>query len=512
MNLKLVLVVSLFFVLFGCSEPEQSKADPVTFSVLYNDVARSPFRSDWLILEEYSSRKNVLLDVQLADDGAYDLAVAQVFELGSAPDIILKCWPDQVKNYASEGLLLPFSDYEYLMPNFINFIESHSLQQELDKLRLDNGKYYILPGYKREIQVQQWIYRRDLFAQNNLTQPETYDQLYEHLLFLKERYPNSTPITACWSGAHLLAMMGAGYGIPAGWAGMRHYDAEEDSWRFSPATENYRELYSFLNRCYTAGLLDPDLFTQDEATFINKLVDGSAFVTVTWVTSGFANWNDQLQENGIVGGEWAALPVMKSTIGIKALPPVDPFNKGLVVSSAVVDQSYFEDLLKFLDWAVYSDEGMTLTTWGVEGLTYKNTETGKAFMPDIKTPHNPDGALDSTMEYGLHRFFDLNENWEFEDYKKPPEIKEFLARSQAAGEAAAMDPILKLSAQEMSAANIIIDNLSPFVDDISYKFITGELDIDDYWDSYLSELEQVGYLTLETIWNNAWLTQKRALQ
>jgi hypothetical protein len=40
MNLKLVLVVSLFFVLFGCSEPEQSKADPVTFSVLYNDVAR----------------------------------------------------------------------------------------------------------------------------------------------------------------------------------------------------------------------------------------------------------------------------------------------------------------------------------------------------------------------------------------------------------------------------------------------------------------------------------------
>ena len=69
----------------------------------------------------------------------------------------------------------------------------------------------------------------------------------------------------------------------------------------APATENYKALYSFLNRCYKAGILDPAIFTQSEADFTNKLVDGSALVTVTWVSSGFRTWNDKLKENGIAG-------------------------------------------------------------------------------------------------------------------------------------------------------------------------------------------------------------------
>ena len=62
----------------------------------------------------------------------------------------------------------------------------------------------------------------------------------------------------------------------------------------------------------------------------------------------------------------------------------------------VINEPYFEDLLKFLDWAVYSEEGMTLTSWGVEGISFENTPNGKAFLPNIKTPKNPEGTLDIT--------------------------------------------------------------------------------------------------------------------
>ena len=504
---KMLLTAVLLNLLVGCVAQPATKPAPVTFSVLYNERKTSPLKEDWLILQEYKKRQNVTLNVRSGDDANYGKDLTQVLESGNIPDIVLKAYPDAIESYASTGILLPFSDYENLMPNFKAYIQKHNLQGELDKLRLKNGKYYILPGYQRQIQVQQWMYRRDLFAKHNLGVPKTYDELFDALVALKKLYPDSTPITASWSGAHLFAMMGAGYGIPAGWAGTSYYNAEENRWQFSPATDNYRELYRFLNRCYAAGILDPALLTQSEAEYNQKLEDGRALVTVTWITSGFAPWNKKLSANGIPGGEWAALPVPESTIGIKALPAVDPFRKGLVVPASVTDKPYFKDLLKFLDWAVYSDEGMTLTTWGVEGTTFTNTAAGKAFAPNIATPKNPGGTLNITTDYGLDTLFNLNENQEFEDYKKPPEVVTFLQNSLAAKEAAALKPRLKLDANAVEALRVIDEKMAPYVDKSMRAFITGELSIDSDWDNYIGELEKRGSKTVEEIWNAAWTAQ-----
>ena len=506
---NLINVVVLCVLLLGCTSPAAAPlAAPNVFSVLYNDRKDTPFQTDWRILEEYKKRQNVVLDVRLGDDADYERAVTQALESRDSPDIILKVWPGAIEKYAAAGILLPFSDYENLMPNFRAYIQDHQLQGELDKLRLSNGKYYILPGYQRPIQVQQWIYRRDMFEQNHLEPPKTYDDLFKALVFLKEKYPDATPITASWGGAHLLAMMGAGYGIPAGWAGTSYYQPAEKRWLFSPATENYRALYTFLNRCYEAGILDSALFTQSEADFYHKIEHGQALVTVTWITSGFDTWNAKLRENGVSDGEWAALPVPASTLGIKALPAVDPFRKGLVVPARVINEPDFNDLLKFLDWAVYSEEGRTLTTWGIEGLTYQTTPTGKAYLPNIKTPKNAGGTLQIGQVYGFDLLFNLNENVEFEDYKKPAAIVAFLENSLKANDAAEMSPALKLDSQAIEGIRIISEKLNPYVADSNVKFITGELKIDKDWAAYLVELEKRGYKTMEEIWNDAW--KKRA--
>jgi putative aldouronate transport system substrate-binding protein len=505
MNKKLLIQwFILAFFLFGCTPPSTATRQPRTYSVLYNDRKATPFKTDWRIIQEYKNLKNVSLEVRLGDDADYEKAIIQTLESGNIPDIVLKVWPKTIESYANAGLLLPFSDHEKLMPNFTAYIKKNNLQAEIDKLKLKNGKYYILPGYQRDIQVQQWIYRKDIFEKNNIAMPKTYDELFDSLVKLKNIYPNTTPITATWNGAHLFAMMGAGYGIPAGWAGTSYYNSKEDRWQFSPATENYKALYTFLNRCYEAGLLDPATFTQSEADFTKKLGDGSALVTVTWVSSGFGSWNAALKESGFPDGEWAGLPVPASTIGLRALPAVDPFRKGLIVPSRVVNEPYFEDLIRFLDWAVYSEEGMNLTTWGVEGFTYEKTANGKVFLPTVKTPKNPAGTIDISKEYGFNLLFNLNENAEFEDYKRPPEIVTFLAESQKGKETLPLAPTLKLNSQSLEGIRIINENITPYVADSSTKFITGELDIEKDWDAYLQELDQRGYKTLEQIWNDAW--------
>jgi len=500
------VVLSLGIAELGLAE---DSTDPVVFSVLYNQAADTPFQEDWLVLKEYASRRNVVLDVRLGDNSDYLSAVVRTLDAGNAPDVILKVWPSEIESYSASGVLLAFSDYEYLMPHFTAYIAAHDLGRELDRLRLENGKYYILPGYQRAIQVQQWIYRRDIFEQHGLGVPDTYDDLLASLVSLKEIYPDAAPITACWGGAHLFAMMGAGYGIPAGWAGTRYYDPDEDSWRFAPATEDYRELYRFLNRCYQAGVLDPAIFTQSDEDYYAKLLDGRGLVTVSWITSGFQSWNQSLQDNGFPNGEWAALPVPQSTIELSLLPSVDPFRKGLVAPSRVANEPYFEDLLRFLDWAVYSEEGMTLTTWGVEGATFENTPEGRAFLPHIQTTRNPEGAVDITKEYGLATLFDLNENAEFEDYKKPPAIAAFLERSLEADETAEAPPTLELSPSALAAIDQIAPAITSYASESGQDFITGRLSIEGDWGDYVLELERRGYLTLEAIWSLAWGEQTK---
>jgi putative aldouronate transport system substrate-binding protein len=175
----------------------------------------------------------------------------------------------------------------------------------------------------------------------------------------------------------------------------------------------------------------------------------------------------------------------------------------------VTNEPYFKDLLKFLDWAVYSEEGMTLTTWGVEGVTFENTSSGKAFLPQIKTPKNPDGTIITSAAYGFDMLFNLNENQEYEDYKKPAEIVKFLENSLSANETLELNPKLVLDSSSVEAIRLINEKIDPYVTETSVKFITGELNLESDWNAYLLELENRGYKTLEELWNDAWVKQNK---
>ncbi len=500
-----VTVLILFSVLVSCSKnTETFQKEPVVFSILYNDNKATPYVPDWLILQEYRQRANVLLDVKTGDDADFERAVFSAFDSGKIPDIVLKVFPSTIERYVSSGMILPFSDYEQYLPHFRSYIDEYELHDALDRLRMNDGKYYLLPGFRRQIQVQQWAYRKDVFELHNLPVPTTYEEMFEALVVLKQMYPDAVPITAVWGGAHLLAMMGAGYDIQAGWNHPLHYDIDSATWIHSAANERYRELLFFLHRCYQAGILDPEMFDQSNETYMQKVLDGRAFIIVTWITSGFGDWNNRLRENGVDNGEWAVLPVMKSTIGRKALPGVDPFRKGLIVPSRVATEPYFLELLSFLDWAVYSKEGRDLTTWGIEGSTYEQTEHGKRFLPHVKTPKNLDGTVDIRKEYGFDLIFNLAENEEHEDYKKPIEITTYLQRSLQADETAPLNPPLNISLHSLEIASMIQEKIAPYVTEMTKKFITGEQSLDTDWPDYINELENRGYKMMEAIYNEAY--------
>jgi putative aldouronate transport system substrate-binding protein len=510
MNLRTMLLFLAVLSPAWSQTVSKTANDPLSFSVLCNSKEGTEFRADWLVVQEIARRKNVRLNVRPVPDNVYGKILGEVMSSSDIPDILLKIWPEQAASYAAAGILLPISDYEYLMPNLTRYIRENGLQGEVDKLRDESGKYHVLPGYQREIQVQQWIYRKDLFDKFGLSTPATYDELFQALVFLKGKYPESLPISACWGGAHLFAIMGANFGIAAGWNGDRFYDAKADRWVYSPATAGWKEMVRFLGKCYRAGLLDPEVFTQDPPPYYQKLVDGRTFVTVTWISSGFSTWNRQLAENGIAGGFWAPLMVPTSTVGIQALPAVNRFRKGAVVAARVIREPTFRKLIDFLDWIFYSQEGRDLGVWGVEGTTYLVSGGRKAFLPTIKSFAHPEASLDGGRDFGLNVMFDLCEVPDFEDAKKPPEIVDFLERTLSRNLTARMDPGLTLSANDLDTIKVFSDGLSSYVGGMIKSFVTGTADIDGGWKEYMNNLERKGSTTMEKIWNDAWRRRPNA--
>jgi hypothetical protein len=79
----------------------------------------------------------------------------------------------------------------------------------------------------------------------------------------------------------------------------------------------------------------------------------------------------------------------------------------------------------------------------------------------------------------------------------------FLNESLKNNEAKEPNPPFIAGEETIKAINILSDSLNPYVSTTTNKFITGELDINSYWEQYLKELTNYGYKTLENIWNSS---------
>ena len=83
--------------------------EPVHITMLYSDNANYPAQDDWLILEEFRKRKNVILDLESVPESDYESRRTVSFNSGDMPDIISKTFAYHVSPYISAGLFLPIS-------------------------------------------------------------------------------------------------------------------------------------------------------------------------------------------------------------------------------------------------------------------------------------------------------------------------------------------------------------------------------------------------------------------
>ncbi len=241
-------------------------------------------------LQEMADKANVTIEWEPITSGYSELKSVMLAS-ADLPDILLGTGSVAESDFAQFPDL--FADMTELLQYAPNVEKMFEEKPEIQKMvtTLD-GKIYGLSKYQRywpsnmtrQMINKTWLDRLGLAA------PTTWDELYNVLLAFKEQDANGNgdpndEVPMDWapgiSGFHVDSML-AGAGVPVSmYQGGGYYVQDGVVKNFFVAPE-YKQFIEFLNKCFNAGLINANVFTQDYTSFQNLSRSGVVGFTFGW--------------------------------------------------------------------------------------------------------------------------------------------------------------------------------------------------------------------------------------
>ncbi|QTE29389.1 ABC transporter substrate-binding protein [Pengzhenrongella sicca] len=464
--------------------------EPLDLSMLYSDSPSYAYNADWMVWDEITGRTNVTLDATIVPAADYDQKRSLLIGAGDAPSIIPKTYPGQETPFVASGAVLAVSDYVDLMPNFQAKVKEWGLEANLDTLRQADGKFYVLPGlHEAAWQDYTVAIRTDVMAELGLENPETWADFHDVLVEIKAAYPDSYPFSDRFFGDNILGLVAQDFGTSAGkWAYKNaNWNPDSEEFEFTGSSAAYKETIEYFKSLVDEGLMDPESFTQDEDTAIQKFTTGKSFAIST---------NAQIVVNDYRAALTSAVPgatVAKIPLPGDAIVGTSRLENGIMLNANVVENENFVAMMQFIDWLWYSDEGQEMAKWGVEGTTYtKDADGAFTLAADIDyvglnptaTKHlqKDFGFAGGVFAYGgttalLQSTFS-DEEIAFQD--------EMLTK-----ELSPIPPSYPFDELEREQVTLWETPLTDYAKQMALQFILGQRDLDE-WDDYVSELEGKG--------------------
>ncbi len=497
-------ILGITFVLVACvllsvsAAGVKDRADkPLEFSVYYSDNATLPFKHDWLTVKEVEKRVGVKVDWEIIPIADYQTKVSLALNTGTnAPDVILyQSTKGENAALALNGAIVPISDYPQWTPNFNARVKEFGLEEDIDLLKLKDGKRYYMPAlFDVPFYDGGLILREDLLAAYNLPVPKTFDDLYVILKEFKRRNPDSYPLTILAGPRVLYRMTMPSWGISLGLNGASgtntlswDYDAKR---YFSGAiSDEYKSYITYFHKLYAEGLLDPEMADPiDGDRWTQKLATGKAMVTHAYYDQiGGVEANStipgfKLQMYPALAGPAGAHHQEKSKTGGGIMFPIKTSRR-----------ADFEQVVRAVDEMFFSDENALLWCLGVEGITY-TMQNGKVVFAD-EFVNSPEGIYKSMqVKHGTGSdvtqmvWVNAREMTKYDD-----NYARINADVEAMGDVIrAIPPTPKFDDLQAEEAGSLQTPLSDAFERWNSAFLTGSKDINRDWNDYVREMKNLG--------------------
>lgn len=406
------------------------------------------------------------------------------------PDMIEYSWTNYqggVQRAIDDGVIVALNDYMEYAPNFNKALtDKNELSPVYKKGSLtDQGKYY---GFTTLNTGDYRIFsgpaiRKDWLDELGLEVPETIDEWTTALKAFKEKKGAAAPMTGMLNTlvtGSVSPFVGA-FGIGSRWY------LDNGKVKYGPMQDNYKDFLALLNSWYKDGLLDRDISTNQQTLIDAKIINGDSGALVNaYLGSGLGRYLKQMQsENKQYNLVGTPYPVSKKG-DVNRFPAMEG---DVMNSSTVAITTACNDVKAAVEWMDYwySDEGYMLLNFGIEGETYDMVD-GKPVYKDTILK-NPDGLsineallLDCRATAPVPGFKQAPEY--LEQYYEFPQQLDALKTwvyNVEEGRKTLLPNIMPTLEESDEIASVVTD-LNTYVNEMLWKFITGEQSLDKFDD------------------------------
>ena len=426
-----------------------------------------------------------------------------------------------VYEYGQADYFVNFMDYLDIMPNFAALIESNP--EVLEVVQNEDGSVYCLPQVlTTSTGVNNMLYyRTDMMKEIGWQKaPATTDEFIQFCKDLQAHYGAKDPDFIAfnayqpnymeWDIARFPNFFFASFGelLQTGIT-----VNSKDEVVMGAATEQYKHYLEFMNELWTSGAFNTNIYTQDP-TASKALVAGS-HVAISPVTTGFtkdcfASGNFDLAVMEPLTSEywdtqhWYQAPACK-------------WGRITVLSKQCED---IETMVKWFDaWYAPADNPLNeegsiyaITPWlGEVGVDYVFDDATGIYTEQAHEGIDM-GKFASTQGFGTVLYAG------FEDglfpYSQDPNTATGVKGHGAVnnlwphGETPAQITSLALTQDENDTYNDAWADIDAYLDEMTAKFIIGELNIEENWETYLTTLDKMGLQDVIDVYEAAYARSK----
>lgn len=452
---------------------------------------------DTTVWKEYAKMSNIDAEFQLVPFGSLTEKRNLALASGDYPDAFYSARVPvaDLMKYGSQGVFLKLNDLiEKNAPNFKKLLDKYP---DLKKgLTMPDGGIYSLPSiYSPEflpmlIGTPLWI-NKNWLDKLNMKEPETTEEFYNYLKSVKDSDMNGNgqkdevPLSGMFGIQTIQRYIGGGWGFGNRGAVAHPYvdvDPASNNLRFYRTDPKYKEVLQYMNKLYTEGLIDKEIFTlKDTALYAKgeKGLLGAAFVPHPQAV---------MNQKGFVG-----LGALKGPHGDQLFVSVKnpiAWPGAFVITDKNKNP---EATLRWIDH-FYGDEGATFYFMGQKDVTYTQKPDGKLeFTDEVK--NNPNGL---TLDQAVAKFT----TWPGGSYPGYVQEKYFkgsesLPESVDAGNKASKNLIKEMwysfnfTEEETAFMSSKGADIQKFITETEANLINGTASFDD-WDKYVATVQKMG--------------------
>ena len=394
-----------------------------------------------------------------------------------------------VASYYSDGLDASIDDGYFLdltdkvdeyMPNY-QALRKADPQVEIDTMT-DSGRLACVYAVYTEEQGP-WYgmqMRKDWLDELGMDVPTTYDEWEAALTGFKDQLGAYAPLSLTFNGFDTMnGGLSAGYGV---WATWQLDETGKVNW--GPAMDGWKDYLTKMNDWFEKGLIDPDFMAQD--AFMVDMTSVITGKTGAW-TSMYTT--PSLYEASSEDPDMYIVPVTGPVVNEGDELHLRYRNVYTGTTTSVsADCSNWELALRWLDY-LFSEEGARLANYGVEGDTYTMADDGTISFTDKVLANDQYSFSQAQANFlmppsSVACYYD----WTRELAAVPEKDIESYDVWSSAGQDWTL-PTLSLTQEESVERAAIMTDIETYAKENSTQFITGVLDIETGWDSYISTIQ-----------------------